>query len=175
MKGSLQELESSLRGKRSGDLASEVSSYMISDKHLNKIISQCYKELEKAEKNCNLAVINKDSAMVSLIKEVQVVSLSVLESVLPFLSGSKARSQSSGWSLVSKLIQQKRASHGGDSDIAAIKQIEIELHLLTNYKSNKNILENLRLQTRELRISRDAWNCVQDFAENQRFLFSILN
>ncbi|XP_027166249.1 uncharacterized protein LOC113766237 [Coffea eugenioides] len=118
IKESLQELESSLRWKRSGDWASEVSSYMISNKHLNKITSKCYRELKKAEKNCNLAVVNKDSAM-----------------------GHK--SQPRGWSLMSKLMQHKRPSHRGDSEIAAIEQIEIELHLLNNNKSNKDVLKKL--------------------------------
>ncbi|CDP17673.1 unnamed protein product [Coffea canephora] len=139
IKESLQELESSLRWKRSGDWASEVSSYMISHKHLNKIISKCYRELKKAEKNCNLAVVNKDSTMVSLIKEVQIVSLPVLGSVLSFHSGSKAGSQPRDWSL----MQHKRPSHRGDSEIAAIEQIEIELHLLNNNKSNKDVLKKL--------------------------------
>ncbi|CDP17672.1 unnamed protein product [Coffea canephora] len=142
-KESVQELESSLRRKRSGNLDNEVCSYMICKKNLNKMISKCYKELKKAEKNCNLAVVNKDSAVLNLIKEVQVVSLPVLESVLSFLSGSKAGSHPRGWFLVSKLLQQKRASQGGDSSIAAIEQIEIQLHLLNKNKSNKDVLEKL--------------------------------
>ncbi|KAL3514846.1 hypothetical protein ACH5RR_027563 [Cinchona calisaya] len=139
MKESVQELESSLRRKRNGDLANEVNTYMTSKKSLNKMISKCYKELTKAEKNCTLTVVNKDSEevpLVNLIKEVQVVSLPVLESVLSFLSGSKTPPK--GWSLVSKLLKQKRASSEGDPNITAI-----ELHLLNNKKSNKEVIKKL--------------------------------
>ena len=44
---------------------------------------------------------------------------------------------------MSKLMQHKRPSHRGDSEIAAIEQIEIELHLLNNNKSNKDVLKTL--------------------------------
>ncbi|XP_027063920.1 uncharacterized protein [Coffea arabica] len=146
MKEILQELESSLRTKRSEVLANEVSSYMICKKNLNKMIRKCYKEFKKSGKDCNVEVVNRDSEnapLVNLVKEVQAISLPVLESVLCFLSGPKAGSQPKGWSLVSNLLQQKRASRKGDSDIAAIEQIEIKLHLLNNNKSKKDVLQKL--------------------------------
>lgn len=68
MKESVQELDSSLYRKRCGDLANEVNSYMISKKHLNKVIRKCYKDLKRAGKKCNLAVENRDSEKVLLVK-----------------------------------------------------------------------------------------------------------
>ncbi|XP_027166514.1 uncharacterized protein LOC113766527 [Coffea eugenioides] len=145
MKEGIQELESSLRRKRRGDLSNKARSYMISKKRLNKGIRKCYKELKKAEKNCNLTVVNKNSEdvpLVNLVKEVQLVSVLVLESVLSLLSGSKTRSQPKARSFVSKLLLQKR-SYEEESNIAAMEQIEIELDLLNDKKSNKEVIKKL--------------------------------
>ncbi|XP_071940003.1 uncharacterized protein [Coffea arabica] len=165
MKEIMQELESSIRRKRSGDLAHE-SSYMISKKHLNKMIRKVYKELKKAE-NCNSTVVNKDSEdvpLVSLIKEVQLVSLPVLEYVLSFLSGPKAGSQPKGWSFVSNLLEQKRASSKPDSDTAAIKQIEIQLDLLNYKKSNQEVIKKLE----------EVDSSIQESAEVLEIVFRLL-
>ncbi|XP_027063979.1 uncharacterized protein [Coffea arabica] len=166
MKEIMRELESSIRRKRSGDLAHEVSSYMISKKHLKKMISKIYKELKKAE-NCNSTVVNKgseDVPLVNLIKEVQLVSLPVLEYVLSFLSGSKAGSQPKGWSFVSKLLEQKRASSKEDSDIAAIKQIEIQLDLLNYKKSNQEVIKKLE----------EVDSSIEELAEVLEIVFRLL-
>ncbi|CDP11115.1 unnamed protein product [Coffea canephora] len=157
---SVQELESSLRRKRNGHLADEVSSYMISKKQLNKMISKCYKELKKAEKNCNLTLVNKDSEkvpLVDLIKEVRETTLTVLESTLSFLSPSKAGS------LVSKLLR-KNASSKGHSNIAAMEQIEMELHLLNKNKSNVDVVKGLEALE----------SSIQELAEMREIVFRLL-
>ncbi|XP_027063945.1 uncharacterized protein [Coffea arabica] len=146
MKEMVQELESSLRWKRCGNLTNDVSSYIISKKHLNKMTSNCYKELKNADKKSNLVVLNRDSEdvpLVILIKEVQLVSLPVMESILSFLSGSKAGSKPRAWSLVSKLLQHRRAPCREDTDISVMEQIEIQLDLLNNKKSNKEVIRKV--------------------------------
>ena len=84
------------------------------------LIRKCYKELKKAEKNCNLIVVSKNSEDVPLVNlvKVQLVSVLVLESVLSFLSG---RSQPKARSFVSKLLLQKRSSYEEESNIAAME------------------------------------------------------
>ncbi|XP_027119893.1 uncharacterized protein [Coffea arabica] len=164
MKETVQELESSLRRKRNGDLANEVSSYMISRKHLNKMISKCYQDLKKAEKNCNLAAVNKEAEnlpLVNLIKEVQEVSLSVLKSTLSLVSPLKAEK---GWSLVSKLLQHRTPSSEGHSNIAAMEQIEIELHLINKKKSNKDAVKGLEALD----------SSIQELAEILEIVFRLL-
>ncbi|KAL3514848.1 hypothetical protein ACH5RR_027565 [Cinchona calisaya] len=156
MKESVQELQSSLRRKGTGDMVTP-------KKHLNKLISKCYKELKKAENS------NKDSEiqivpLVSLVKQVQEVSLPVMQSLLFFLSGSKSRSQPKGWSLVSKLLQQKRASSEGDSDIAAIEQIENQLYLLNSKNSNKDVIKKLQ----------EVDSNIQELAEVLEIFFRLL-
>ncbi|XP_027166453.1 uncharacterized protein LOC113766457 [Coffea eugenioides] len=167
MKETVQELESSLRRKRNGDLANEVSSYMISRKHLNKMISKCYKDLKKAAKNCNLEAVNKEAEklpLVNLIKEVQEVSLSILESTLSLVSPFKAGSQPKGWSLVSKLLQHRTPSSEGHSNSAAMERIEIELHLINKNKSNKDVVKELEALD----------SSIQELAEMLEIVFRLL-
>ncbi|KAF8022615.1 hypothetical protein BT93_F0204 [Corymbia citriodora subsp. variegata] len=109
MKECVQGLESSLRRKRGGDsgLVSEVESYIKSKKRLQKVISKIsenLKRMEKKEKDSN-----KETAL-SMIREAEDISLSVLESLLCLLSGPKAKSKIYGWSLLSKLVSSKRIS-----------------------------------------------------------------
>ncbi|KAL3505470.1 hypothetical protein ACH5RR_035311 [Cinchona calisaya] len=172
MKESVRELESSLRRKRNGELAKEINTYMTSKKHLNKLISKCYKEL----KNCNLAVVNKDFEtvpLVKLIKEVHEVSLVVMKSTLSFVSPSKIGSQQRSRSLFSKLlVQHKSASFEGDSDIAAIEKIDNDLHLLNiNKKSNKD----RDLQMQNLVKGLQALDCsIQKLTEVLEIVFRLL-
>lgn len=148
---------------------------MISRKRLNKSISKCFKELRRGEKNCSLAMENEESnviPLVNLIKEVQVVSLNVLESALCFLSASKAESLSRGWSLISKLVQNKRSSLEGDSsEIAAIEKIEVELQLLNNKKSNKE--GDVRQMPKVLKGLETADSSIQELAELLEIVFRL--
>lgn len=137
MKETVQELQSSLRRKRFGELDSEVDTYMISKKRLNKMIFRCCKELKKAEKNCTLELTDKEVDLVKVIKQVQEVTLTTLESAVSFISGPKAGSQPRGWSLVSRMLQSKTTSCKEQSDNAGIQKIEAELLLLKNKKPNQ--------------------------------------
>ncbi|XP_010242104.1 PREDICTED: uncharacterized protein LOC104586535 [Nelumbo nucifera] len=114
LKESLQQLESSLRRKRSGEsgLATQVGAYMTFRKKINKTIHKCLADLKKMEKHTSFALfISKDLdlvAIVNVLKEVEAITVSVFQSVLSFVSGPKAQSKPSGWSLVSKSMQPKR-------------------------------------------------------------------
>ena len=77
--------------------------------------------------------------LVSLIEKSKKLVLTVLESTLSFVSPSKERCQRS---LVSNLLH-KKASSEGHSNVAAVEQLEIELHLLKKNKSNTDVVKGL--------------------------------
>ncbi|KAM4070926.1 hypothetical protein ACB094_11G022500 [Castanea mollissima] len=51
---------------------------------------------------------NEDLAMVSMLKELEFVTVMVFESLLNFIAGTKSQSKSSGWFVVSKLVHPKK-------------------------------------------------------------------
>lgn len=84
-----------------------------------------------------LELTDKEVDLVKVIKQVQEVTLTTLESAVSFISGPKAGSQPRGWSLVSRMLQSKTTSCKEQSDNAGIQKIEAELLLLKNKKPNQ--------------------------------------
>ncbi|KAJ6306238.1 hypothetical protein OIU78_021538 [Salix suchowensis] len=127
----LQELESSLRRRKGGEsgFSSEVEAYMMSRKKLDRTIRRCFKNLKSTEKN-----IASAHDAVSMLTEVKETSLEIFQSLLSFVSQTKARSSSHGWSVVSKLFQSKRVSC--EAEASELEKIDAELLLL---KSSKDI------------------------------------
>uniref|UniRef100_A0A6N2LCT5 Uncharacterized protein n=1 Tax=Salix viminalis TaxID=40686 RepID=A0A6N2LCT5_SALVM len=131
MKECLQELESSLRRRKGGEsgFSSEVESYMMSRKKIEKTIRRCFKNLKSTEKNIASAV-----DAVSMLREVREKSLEIFQSLLSSVYQPKARSSSHGWSVVSKLFQTKRVSC--EAEASELEKIDAELLVL---KSSKDI------------------------------------
>ncbi|XVF03732.1 hypothetical protein REPUB_Repub05bG0019200 [Reevesia pubescens] len=136
--GCVQDLESSLR-RRNGcesSLANEIRKYFTLRKQLNKIVCKCFGNIKRMQKR-NAAILDNDhdfELLVSMLKEVEAVSLTVFESLLSFVYSPK--SKSTGWSLVSKLIQSKRVScEIEDKD----DKIDEALEALIKNKSGKSI------------------------------------
>ncbi|KAK6245655.1 hypothetical protein SCA6_008745 [Theobroma cacao] len=138
IKGCLQDLESSFR-RRTGcesSLANEIRKYFISRKQVSKIVCECFGNMKRMQKR-NAAIPENDHdfvAVVSMLKEVEAVSLTVLESLLLFVYAPK--SKSIGWSLVSKLIQSKRLSCEIEDKE---DKIDHTLEALIKNKSSKSI------------------------------------
>uniref|UniRef100_A0A6N2LTE2 Uncharacterized protein n=1 Tax=Salix viminalis TaxID=40686 RepID=A0A6N2LTE2_SALVM len=121
MKDCLQELESSLRRRKGGESG-------FSRKN-RETIRRCFKNLKSTEKNIASAV-----DAVSMLREVRETSLEIFQSLLSFVSQAKARSSSTGWSVVSKLFQSKRVSC--EAETSELEKIDAELLFL---KSSKDI------------------------------------
>ncbi|XWS62588.1 hypothetical protein CRYUN_Cryun06bG0023800 [Craigia yunnanensis] len=95
------DLQSILRRKRGvkTELAIEVRKYLTSRKAAKKAILKALKNLKHKE-NKQRTVYNETRAMISLLREVQAVTLNVLESLLSFTFGPDKESKMSRWSLV---------------------------------------------------------------------------
>ncbi|KAL5581808.1 hypothetical protein UlMin_014250 [Ulmus minor] len=156
-----REVQSILRRTRGSEvgLENEVRKYMASRKVVKKAINNALKNLKGPS--------NKESEtiLVSVLKEVQVVSLAVFESLLSFVSGPKAQSKISGWSLVSKLMQNKRIGCEEEEEaINAFAKVDNSLHCLmneTSKSSKKNVQNNLQ----------NLESCIQDFEGRLECLF----
>ncbi|KAF2322641.1 hypothetical protein GH714_026409 [Hevea brasiliensis] len=79
--------------------------------------------------------------MVLQLREVQAITLCVLKSFLTFISGPKAQSKPSHWSLVSKLVLHKRiASEEGETQENEFVMADAALEFLVGCKTECNMI-----------------------------------
>ncbi|OAY35485.1 hypothetical protein MANES_12G105800v8 [Manihot esculenta] len=141
MKECVQELELSLRrrkGKDSG-ITTEVEAYMVSRKKLRKVICKYLRNLKRKERNCTTEALDNNSNftnVISILTRVQEISLVEFESILSFISQSKAKSRSFGWSIISKALQSKRISCEVETKVNEVEKVDAEL---LNLKSSKDV------------------------------------
>nr|XP_017250632.1 PREDICTED: uncharacterized protein LOC108221253 [Daucus carota subsp. sativus] len=127
MRASVQDLESSLR-RREADVSSKIGSYLICMKKVNKMVSKSLATLKKSQnKKCN-----ETSATVSLLRDVEEVIITMLESLFSSVFPAKETSNQNRWSLVFKSKQSKRVHVEGkveemQMDIEAIYKQKINL------------------------------------------------
>ncbi|KAK2995106.1 hypothetical protein RJ640_020746 [Escallonia rubra] len=140
-KESIQELESSLRRKRGQtSLSHDVGTYLKSRKTVIKKVSKCINDLKSSEKHCPSVLIDEDSdlvAILEMLREVEIVSFSVLKSALSYMSGTKSISKQISWSFATKFMQPKRISSDaeGKTNEHEVKKIDGALYALTIQKS----------------------------------------
>ena len=166
-----REVQSIIRRKRGGEMevAAEVRKFLASRKVVKKAILRALGNLKTTVKKGKFFPSNKDQqtvSLVSLLKDVEITTLSILESLLNFISG-PAQSKSSNWSLVSKLMHNKRISstqeaddHNEFSKVDAALQSFV-FHMISkpdNINHLHNQLENLE-------------SVIQDFVEALETLF----
>ncbi|OMO92012.1 hypothetical protein COLO4_17957 [Corchorus olitorius] len=158
-KESTQELQSILRRRRGVEgLASEVRKYLTSRKSVKKAICKALKNLKHME---NKEGENGD--VITILRQVETVTCSVLESLLSFVSGPEAESKMSRWSLVTKLMYQKRVTSEEDES-NEIVNAEATLRSFLKSENAKHIedVQN-ELQNSEL--------CIQDLEEGIESLY----
>ncbi|XP_009121164.1 uncharacterized protein LOC103845995 [Brassica rapa] len=124
MKEGLMEIQSILRRKR-GDLSGEIKNYLASRRSLKKSFQKVVKSLKvKQDLKCN------DDSL-AVFEEAEAISVNIFDSLFCFMSGSKTCSK---WSLVSKLINQKKVSYEAqgneftkvDSEFQSEKTLKME-------------------------------------------------
>ena len=82
---------------------------------------------------------NEDLAIVSLLKELEAVTILVFESLLTFIAGKKSQSKSSSWYVVSKLVHPKRIECGGkETDANEFEKVDAALKTLISHKTSKS-------------------------------------
>ncbi|KAF7810876.1 DUF241 domain protein [Senna tora] len=159
-----RELQSVIRRRRRGgevDLTAEAKKFLTSRKVVRKATLKALENMKGVSKKGNFS-----STLVSLLNEVEVVTLSIFESLLNFISGS-TRAKSSSWFSVSKLMHKRRvASCAQVTEESEFAQVDAAMQCfvlnLTSKKDNSNILQN-QLENLDSRI--------QELEEGFDFLF----
>ncbi|KAK6939245.1 Protein BPS1, chloroplastic [Dillenia turbinata] len=137
-KESVQELASSLRRRKSGDCAldSKVEGFKASRKNATKFVQKCLANLKRVKKNCDLLIQDQGHpSLVKMLGEAEAASVSVFESILLVVSGTKSESKS----FISKLIRSKHvACEGEDLHTSEVEKIEHALDALKQQKWSKS-------------------------------------
>ncbi|KAK8717189.1 hypothetical protein V6N13_044466 [Hibiscus sabdariffa] len=164
-----QELQSILRRRRGAEgFANEVRKYITSRKAARKAICKALKNLKHMENKLSSSSFMKDDetiAVISTLKQVEAVTIGVLESLLCFITGPEAESKSSKWSLVSKFMHQKKVICKEEEQRAnEIGNVDATLCSLIKSGNMKHV-ENVQneLQNSEM--------CIQDLDEGLESFF----
>ncbi|XP_058213856.1 uncharacterized protein LOC131325554 [Rhododendron vialii] len=137
-----------LRRKRD---ASDIGGYLASRKKAKKVIQKLLKDLKSIENKdtLNVPALDKDHESVatfSMLKEVEAVTVSALESLLCYTLGTNVQSRRSGWSLVSKLIHHQRATcQAKETFISEFEKLDAAVHSPINFETMQNQLGELEL------------------------------
>ncbi|KAG5047884.1 hypothetical protein AAZX31_04G011100 [Glycine max] len=169
-----RELQSTIRRKRGGEveLTAEVKKFLTSRKVVKKAISKALANLNSTSKSSNISSnTNKDHrtvALISLLQDMEVATLSTFQTLLQFISGS-TQSKSNSWLSISKLIQPKRVGCSLVADESEFAQVDAALQSFVFTKTCKfEDINNLQNQLEKME------SCIKDFEEGLEFLFRCL-
>ncbi|KAL0560917.1 hypothetical protein IC582_001334 [Cucumis melo] len=169
----VRELESVLRRRRDEAVISrDLQKCLSSRKMIKKVVQKALKGIKS---NCSQQS-EETSATVSLLKEVEAVTFSTVESVLSFIAGRKLPSR---WSFVSKLIQSKRvANKDEDSYENEVDMMDATLSTIASHTTDKSV--NLQDQLRKFESSiqdleEDLESLQRHLIKNRVSLLNILN
>ncbi|KAK9944338.1 hypothetical protein M0R45_009911 [Rubus argutus] len=110
----------------------------------------------KGMKNSSLNNDQETIDIVSKLRDVEAVTLTILESVLYFISGPK--SKPSSWSLVSMMMQSKRIACDEEAKVNEFAAVDAALKSLKSADNAQHQLSNLE-------------SCIQDQEEGLESLF----
>lgn len=86
------------------ELIRKIGKYLTSKKVAKNAIHKALKGTESQCTNKNQEILS----VVSMLRETELVTLSVLEALLSFIAGPKLRLKSNSWWFVSKLVHPKK-------------------------------------------------------------------
>ncbi|XP_050231734.1 uncharacterized protein LOC126680627 [Mercurialis annua] len=163
------ELESTIRRRQGGsenNIATEVKKYITSRKMAKKSIQKAMSNLKGLESKCCVETGTEIANFVSMLREVQVVTLAVLKSFMSFISGTKTvtktKTKTNNWLLVSKIMLNKRIASEEEEEV--VNEFALADIALESLKCDNN-MENVQNQLKNLE------QCIEDFEEGSHNLF----
>ncbi|KAJ6765824.1 BPS1-LIKE PROTEIN [Salix purpurea] len=166
-----QEIQSIMRRRRGNEIgfSGEIKTYLISRKVVKKKIHKALRNLKNLGNKSSFSPFNEDQeavAIANMLKEVEAVTLTELESLLTLISGG---SKVIDWSLVSKLMHPRRIScEAEETEVNEFEKLDSALHSLIYKKSisdNTVPAENVLHQLKEFDF------CIQELEEGLESLY----
>ena len=167
------ELQSSMRRRRGCEngISSEIEKYLTSRKKVKKAIHKALRSLKGMKNVRRFSALNKDTetlSMVTMLREVETMTLTVLEALLYSIAGAAAQSKRNGRSLVSKLMQHKRvACDEAEANLNEFEKVDAALFtILVNKNKSVSVVhvDNVHNKVSKLESS------IQDLEEGLEFL-----
>ncbi|XP_058213862.1 uncharacterized protein LOC131325559 [Rhododendron vialii] len=135
-KQDLQDLLSVLRRRREEN---DFSEYLNSKKKAKKVIQKSLKDLKNIKTKHTVVGLGKSREILDSLNEVEAATVGAFETLLSYISGTKAESRLSGFALASKLIHQKSvASKDEVTNTSVFEKFDVLLHSLNNHKTSKS-------------------------------------
>ncbi|KAF5958077.1 hypothetical protein HYC85_005302 [Camellia sinensis] len=142
IKEHVRDLQSALR-RRKGDSSIEISiaKYTCFRKNTKKDAKKLIavmKHMDNKIEATPLLELDQDiSSLIKALREVVAASISILHSVLLFLSMPILKSKSTRWSLVSKLLQKGEVACENQENVNELESVDVALHSLCRSDSNE--------------------------------------
>nr|AFK37102.1 unknown [Medicago truncatula] len=141
IKGNVQSLHSSLR-RRKGDSSIEtsVAEYKFFTKKVKKNVTKLITSLKHMETKFGVSsLLNQDQdlvAVITVLREVIKMNLSIFQSIFSFLVGSSSKSKATKWLKVTKLMHKRVSSEENSDNFNELECVEASLRTLSSEGSN---------------------------------------
>lgn len=162
VKEHVQELQSALR-RKGGDLSTDgsINVYISFRKKMKRDVAKCLRTLKQMEKKAGSPLMDVHhhlSVVVRVLSEFCTRTISILRSLLLYLSLPVMKTKTSRWSLVSKLVKAGSLASGRDQEgINEVTSVDFAVFSLVGHGRNFNDVVYLqmtrtKLQTLDMRI-----------------------
>ena len=141
-KENVGDLESALR-RRKGDVCIEISinNYISSRKKMNKDAKKLLAAMKKDNKSPLLDQEHQLSTMITVFRGVNIMSISIFQSLLLLLSTPVLKSRPSRWSLVSKFMHKGAVSCEESAENTELKSVDLALGVLSSEEAKLETMQ----------------------------------
>ncbi|KAK8561205.1 hypothetical protein V6N13_149626 [Hibiscus sabdariffa] len=149
-KDALLQAKEDIFRRRRGDVVgfvNEAKAYLASRKKANKLINKSLRDLKIRKCDAH----NDVEATFAMLKDVEGVTFSVLQSVFCYITASTPEPKSTNWSLVSKLMHSKSIT--GEGRASSTNEFERVNAMLCSLIGSKTKTENAKIELQNLESS----------------------
>ncbi|XP_034684156.1 uncharacterized protein LOC117913324 [Vitis riparia] len=141
-KENVGDLQSALR-RRKGDVCIEISinNYICSRKKMNKDAKKFLAAMKKDNKSPLLDQEHQLSTMIRVFREVNIMSISIFQSLLLLLSTPVLKSRPSRWSLVSKFMHKGAVSCEESAENTELESVDLALGVLSSEEAKLETMQ----------------------------------
>ncbi|KAI4327810.1 hypothetical protein L6164_020228 [Bauhinia variegata] len=158
LKGSVGELQSAVRRRKVGDLGIEthVSAYFSLRRNVRKVCTKSLVILKQMDASSDasppLDLKNHVSAVVRVLREASLITSSIFQSLLLFLSSQLLKSKPSKWAFVSRLAQKGvLVCNNQQEGVNELEKVDFALNALVTNDSGK-VVEADKIESAKRRL-----------------------
>ena len=157
-KENVGDLQSALRRRKGGlCIQSSINNYICSRKKMNKDAKKLRAAIKKMVNNSGAsALLDKDhqlSSMISVLREVNIMSISIFQSLLLLLSTPALKSRPSRWSLVSKFMHKGVVACQEKHQNMELENVDITISAISSEEADLKKMQIAHQVLKDLEIS----------------------